>query len=324
MRAARRAQRRHRLLVGTVTLAGGVALVLAILQLGAGAIARLATGEPDPDIERRMLELWPAEAALALLAGVAVLLGSGISRTHHRWLAARLAAERIHASRFAFLVDPRAWSGARDAADLAREADRIAAEPAGHALEAWGRAVALPLLPELTPEEIRSLGRAELTELCAHYDAHRLRDQIDYFSRRGEGLTIRDALTRRFAPTFFLLSVGAALLHGAIDAGERFAGAEPRAAAAAWLAGALLAAALLPAIGAAVRNLRGAWEFRRNALRYAAVAQGLSKLQGRIESEVAAGADAARIFRDLALAESLLEGESREWLRLMIEAEWWG
>ena len=82
----------------------------------------------------------------------------------------------------------------------------------------------------------------------------------------------------------------------------------------------LYAALLLPALGAMMRTMRMSREFDRNALRSRATAAALAAHAERLrESETA-----DELFRALSACEDTLDADHREWLRLMMEAEWFG
>jgi hypothetical protein len=79
-------------------------------------------------------------------------------------------------------------------------------------------------------------------------------------------------------------------------------------------------AACLPVLGAGIRTLHTASERRRNAIRFQAKYYTLEKLRQELQQET----DADAIFRLLWQCKRIMEFEHREWLRLMIEAEWFG
>jgi hypothetical protein len=82
----------------------------------------------------------------------------------------------------------------------------------------------------------------------------------------------------------------------------------------------VLSAACFPVIGAAVRTFRIAHEFGRNTLRFRATSNELARLVSKLE-RVSSPQAKLGVLRD---AEKTLEAERREWMRLMIEAEWFG
>jgi hypothetical protein len=79
-------------------------------------------------------------------------------------------------------------------------------------------------------------------------------------------------------------------------------------------------AATLPVCGAGIRAIRGVLEYGRNASRYEATHNVLVKLSERLRE----AKDAAGVFREIGFCEQILEADLREWLRLMVEAEWFG
>jgi hypothetical protein len=79
-------------------------------------------------------------------------------------------------------------------------------------------------------------------------------------------------------------------------------------------------AACLPVLGAGIRTLHTASEGRRNAIRFQAKYYTLEKLREELQGV----SDADTAFRLLWQCERLMDNEHREWLRLMIEAEWFG
>jgi hypothetical protein len=80
------------------------------------------------------------------------------------------------------------------------------------------------------------------------------------------------------------------------------------------------AAAIFPVVGSAIRTYRGAHESSRNTTRFRAAFVELGRLGERLQIETAPEA----ILELLRRSEEILEVEHRDWLRLMIEAEWFG
>ena len=69
-----------------------------------------------------------------------------------------------------------------------------------------------------------------------------------------------------------------------------------------------------------VRTIRTAFEFGRNANRFAGVARILTN----IEEKLAAATSPAVKLELMREAEFVLQQENRSWMRLMFEAEWFG
>ena len=82
----------------------------------------------------------------------------------------------------------------------------------------------------------------------------------------------------------------------------------------------LVLAVILPAVGAAIRTVQLSRELERNALRARAKEQALKRLRDQLLVEQ----NPPAILLTLHTCEDILESDHREWLRLMIEAEWFG
>jgi hypothetical protein len=180
----------------------------------------------------------------------------------------------------------------------------------------------------------------------------RLGVQRSYFAKRAQRNKKLNRRTVWVPLGFFFASVGAALVHFVFDFKELlpkwFAPPAPDTAMLVaseavkqvvqiwpphWW-GLVFLAAATPVVGAAFRTVRSANEFSRHEIRYRAKYIGLSLQVKKLNDEAQAlepGAakpvppdDAQRIFLELWGTEQIMESEHREWLRLMIEAEWFG
>jgi SMODS and SLOG-associating 2TM effector domain 1 len=87
-----------------------------------------------------------------------------------------------------------------------------------------------------------------------------------------------------------------------------------------WLRQMTFLAAGLPAFAAAIRIHRDTREYRRNALRHKATYNALDVLDRRLQAETTP----AGIFRTIGFCEQVLEADTREWMRLISESEWFG
>jgi hypothetical protein len=148
-----------------------------------------------------------------------------------------------------------------------------------------------------------------------YYVRERLEPQLAYATQRARSNASLERSTLLVGPSFFLFSVLAAFGHFTYEAMNELRD-KPEA------IGLILIflAAALPAVGAGVRILRGAYEFARNYSRFHSVATGLSHISERLRQ----GADSSVISALLKQSEQVLAAEHREWLRLMMEAEWFG
>jgi hypothetical protein len=82
----------------------------------------------------------------------------------------------------------------------------------------------------------------------------------------------------------------------------------------------LFGAAAFPVIGAMFRTMRTAFEFGRNANRF----EGVARILANIEQQLQTAVSPAVKLELLREAEFVLQHENRSWMRLMIEAEWFG
>lgn len=252
-----------------------------------------------------------AEAVCAVFAIALVTLGL-VKDYHGRWLAARHRAERLRLARYGLVIDPRTWSSdpavrARGEAayrDVVRGAFGVNEE----SMEDWA-GESMPFLPPAVPQGLS--GADVWREVLDYYRVRRLDPQHAYFTaaeRRSR--RHREWLEPLIASAFFG-GVLVELLYAAIALGTRNHHASE------WL---LLLALLLPILAATLRIMRGAFEFGRNELRFAAVATGLERVRGRLEMID----DPVSAWQSLWTAERVLDEEHREWLRLMLEASWFG
>ena len=122
----------------------------------------------------------------------------------------------------------------------------------------------------------------------------------------------------------FFASVGCALGHAAIHIlhhDSEPGGEQPSVSPLLWTAlGLALLAAILPVAAAGVRTWRGAFEFGRNALRFESMAHHLEHLLSELGHAITPEAKLAILRR----GEYAMESEHRAWMRLMMEAEWFG
>lgn len=252
------------------------------------------------------------EAVLALASAVLVGLGLG-GHWQKRWLLLRYRAERYRLLKFGILADPATWNppgdgawrpaleaGIRTIAEL--EHDDLEEEAASEQVAAVWRAGAGETLPAGT-----------VSSLLDYYKRKRLELQITYFrraARRGRSVWL-DSL---WVPAVFFLAMAAVLLRfslrrlGLISADG-------------WEASVLAVAPILsPALLGALRLRVTANEVARNRARSLARESALREIARRLDA--ADASEPSVVFGNLALAEQILSTDQHEWLRLMLEAEW--
>ena len=279
-----------------------------------------------------------AEAFLAGFATALVLAGI-LRGWHGDWLLRRYQAEQLRLAKFRFLVDPDFWCqgaasapGSRD--HFLREIERIEAIQEED-LASVAADDNVPTLP--SDAACGSIPDALRLAILAYYRRQRLASQIEYFSATGRRKR-RWYQSPALLPAVFFVSVLGVALHAwahlaarvhtdATDAAmsqthETHNAPESRIPRGVEGLGALaLAISLgLPGGWAAVRTWRTANEFGRNRTRSLARFHSLSKIADRLRAE----APAEDVFSDLGLCEHILAADQGEWLRLMLEAEWYG
>ena len=315
-------QRQHRNLTIIAAAAGTFAIIVAILQL---------------------TELRHGFMPMPILEGVSVLIAAGAvvagvwSKRQPGWFLARHQAERCRFLKFRFLIDPALWiethpQRAERIDKLPLEVDEIR-QLGLPGLRKWAEEGMVPQTPALDASCPAS--PYELRELIDYYLRKRLCNQMNWFNKRAQQLSERDRVLKRLPPWLFFGSVFAALLHFMYEAFVNLGRAPAqvsvfRASIEVSIA-LILVAAILPVLGGGFRTLRSAYQFARNTSRYTATLEGLKPSYDALRAELkklqAPGAGVAQVSASTILyhmwrCEQVLEAEHREWLRLMMQAEW--
>jgi hypothetical protein len=327
----------HQWLVGIAAIAGSGAVLLAILQLTVYARPQLAATILDE-------LLAGSEYVAAVLALVAVGLGLAVA-FHTRWQLQRMKTEQYRFLKFQFLLHAGGWLEKPSH----QRRDQLQTLLAGiHALDRhdahdWAQGV-FSLFDD-DPAVILRADAALTDDIVRYFRAKRIGTQRDYFQSQGRLRHDSERRTWLIPPACFFLSIIFAFLHFAVEIFGHSSGphAEPHPAPAAKSSSdsgqvksasetppkpppgplmllCLLGAAAFPVIGAMVRTMRTAFEFGRNANRF----EGVARTLARVDEELAAAASPAVRLELLREAEFVLQHENRSWMRLMIEAEWFG
>jgi hypothetical protein len=332
-----RYQKKHKSLVWLVAASGTLAVICAILQLSSANIARAGL----PEIESIGGWIETAEFLSALLAVLGIAI-NWKSQLNEGWLLERHKAERFRLLKFSTLIDPALLSGLDSdiqtwKAGLRSKLKEIE-ELSHEGMERWAQdAYAQALRFDVIARTIDAEG---LRELITYYQDKRLEKQKSYFYSQWKRGVRGDWSTKLSSLLLFFLSIGFALLHGIIGfigkvihsahlVSESYVVNIERATLAL-----ILLAALFPVIVAGLKTLRAAFEFSRNNMRFHSMYLALSELHERLikhkEDLFHKGVKTESIiqqeviYTDLWWCEHLLETEHREWLRLMIDAEWFG
>jgi len=293
-REALRAQKTHRQVTIWAALLGTVAIF-------ASVATRLSHGFNRPLI---FVELLGAGlSALLVLWGI-------IAGWHKRWLLSRYKAEQLRLLKFDFLTEPALWTQPEDVWHLELENRVRQIERMGDGdLEPQANSETVAKIPSPL---LASVAARQREEVWRYYIARRLEVQIRYFSgigTRESGELLRNT---RITPAVFFLSVTLLTFHLVLELAMHDAGKEATPAF-------LVASLLVPALWAGVRTFRSANQFGRNRARSAAKASALTQVAKRLE---VSPPPLDSLFQNIAVAESVLATDQGEWLRVMIEAEW--
>lgn len=296
-------QKKYRRRATAAAILGSTAVVLATVQL---------SGLADHVLASHWSWLVPVlEFAAALATLLIVLLGMG-TFLKEQWLLERYKAESLRLLKFRWLLETGAGAASSAEAEKrkARLCDKVEeiATTTFSALQGW---IARGTVPTVQTSPTATLTRDDLDNLVRYYSKKRLHNQMAYLSQAVQRDQRRDRHTRLAGPSLFFGSVAFVLAHLAVEIGGDAVN---------WSKLLILIAAALPVMGAGFRIYRAANEFARNASRCEAVHHALSELSARLRE----ASDAPAVFRELGFCEQVLESDLREWMRLMVEAEWFG
>lgn len=291
-------QKGHKQLSFWVILLGGIATALGVLHLA-----------------------WPKhwitviESGLFGVAAILVLVGI-LGKRHHRWLAARFEAERLRLLLFELVADPDLWTS-----DLARRDWQGYFEKTLRDQTPVNEDNLMTVAANETPPSIwrsddcKGPEVGHLKALVSFWDGH-VRGQMQYFDVKIEQeKTHRILDNENLGGIVFAVIALLIALHVAFE----FTGKDRLATA--FLAGSLAVAA----IWAAIRTWRSANEYSRNARRAEAKRDAIHAHSKALEAELQRPEpDRAFVFNTLSACAALLRADQREWLALMVEAEWYG
>ena len=298
-----------------------VAIVMALVNVGYRAIS---PNGATPTYVLEVLELLAGGAALVTVA-------YGIwTAYHHEWLLNRYRAERLRYAKFHFLTSPDLWIPSRRDRAIAglRDEARDIRHHGMDDVKMWLKVDRAPRPADLPRDVDLAASASGIRELRAYYHDTRLAAQLDYLATKAEARSHRAELVGRLPQMLFFATAGLILLHFAFDAphvlgtiGFHPAILKEAPSLPGWLAVSLiLLAVALPASGAMFRTIFAAREMGRNATRSSAKLKALEEMSASIREED----EPSGILRNLWLCEYVIESDHREWLRLMIDAEWFG
>ena len=307
-KAAIRHQKYHKRLTIIAAVCGAIAVLFAIIQLSGF-----------------FLFPWPmwVEVLAALITFVAVVLGIEQAR-HPRWLLERHKAERCRFLKFRALIDPALWTeGAGITPNWEQQLrDKV------HEIKRLTRNALHGLLMHEVSDIPSGLSQCVIKEdglnaLVNYFKEKRICEQMTYFEKSSKKSERFNKFTRYAPPILFFLSIFAVLGHFVIDIFSK-----PHHGMHTLSILLIALAASFPVIGAGIRTLRSAHEFARLASLYRAKHNALKRIHDTLDEimneKIAIQNKTEQVLHTLWQCEQFLEDEHYEWLRLMIEAEWYG
>lgn len=296
----------HRWLANGAIFFGVLAICCAIVQL--------ALKQSLPSWTGLVAELEYVAAGAALIAVVVGL----VAKFNKRWFVKRHVAERLRMLKFRALGQPDLWADNENAwrGWVTAEIHSLLSIKKIDQVRNWSRAKVRtpePVPPQCVEDE------ATNTAITTYYCRKRVDFQAHYFKKQSEKYERQSHPLHSAGLWLFFISVLAVLAH---FVAEQFAGAATEADKHTWEQvgiWCIALAALLPVVSAGIRAWLGAFELARSADLFDANHASLVVISKDLLLEKA---QCASTMRQIAYVERLLEDEHREWLRLLMNAEW--
>lgn len=315
-KASQTFQNWHRGCAITAIWSGTLAVLMAILEL-----AYHDRLEAWTTLHR--ISVWlPSlvELGLAGLASLAALVG-WFARFKQRWLRLRYQAERYRLLKFDLLSKPWRWEQTvENERWLSSKLAEVGGVNSGEALEEEARKPILKL-DAITRSDVSPRVLHSLTE---YYLKKRLEHQRNHFLDRAKRNETRDRVLKHVPHFLFFASVLAVIVQFCMN---YFLLGKPE-----NHVFTTVGAAMLPAVAAGFSTWRAAFEYSRNKNRFRSASANLIELDGRLSEGLSkpvppgsCAPDLAHdILQEISWCEHLLIIEQMEWLRLMLETEWYG
>jgi hypothetical protein len=318
-------QRWHQWLVGTAAVTGSAAVLLAILQLASFA---------RPELLGSLIKFFEfGEYIAAVLALIAVVLGLGVA-FHTRWQLMRMKTEQYRFVKFQYLLHAGGWVSKSEHERSEHLRTLLAGIHAldSHAAHEWSQGVFS--LVDDDPAVIASADAELSDDIVRYFRDKRIGSQRTYFTEQARKRREKERKTWMIPPACFFLSIVCALAHFSIEilshtTDQEHATADGKTESTpqpqphppnALMLVCLIGAATFPVVGAMVRTMRTAFEFGRNANRF----EGVARILASVDKQLQVATSPAVKLELLREAEFVLQHENRSWMRLMIEAEWFG
>lgn len=311
-KAAGRHQGTHRRLAKTAIFTGTLSVMLAIVQL----------------CFEQTLPTWKVLAqgfeGLAVVAGVIAVMVGLWAKFDHQWFIQRHRAERLRMLKFLALGQTELWDGRMDAwKKWVRDGiSDIAKITKIEQVKEWAKGGnAEPLEP--APPSSCAESMQTLEAFSSYYRWKRVEFQAAYFGKQAGKFRNQTRPLAHLGLPLFFLSVLAVVVHFVAEwTGQRLESQHHAASAKVWhvaAAWALALAALLPVLSLGVRAWLGAFEHVRSASLFEAKQRALRAISNQIAKD---HGHLGKTMHHTAHVEHFLEHEHREWLRLLLDAEW--
>lgn len=339
---AQQQQRWHQRLVIIAAITGSGAVLIAIVKLSRASVFESISTAFN----------W-LELIAAVLALVAVVVGLSAA-FHTRWHLLRMKAEQYRFLKFQMLLHAGGWLKRPEherREELRTLLAGVHALDKHHAHE-WSQGVFT--LVDDDPAVIAQADGPLTDDITRYFRERRIRGQRDYFTGQARKRREAERNTWMIPPACFFLSIVCALASfvghlveeilehrdhspATVTASAAPAVAPPSSSAAKptpaksahdkpqtllgrIVLALMIGAAAFPVIGAMIRTIRTAFEFGRNANRF----EGVARILSGVDRQLGVATAPAIKLELLREAEFVLQHENRSWMRLMIEAEWFG
>lgn len=306
-------QKWHKRLSAVAIVGGGLAVLLAIAQL---AIKSYATTELLAPTEWGALLEWIAvlEWVAAGAGAVAVIIGVFWMRDR-KWFVQRCVAERLRMIKFRSLGSHTLWCGDFSAWQNEVDTEIIKATSVCSHPPKKGREI----IKEWAENEVIARTRipalgcvdnaGDIRALADYYRAKRVDFQANFHFRKSKKLKKHIGHMHHASLPLFVVSIVMVILHTILHAAHQEIAAQV----------ALTLAAAIPVVSFGIRAWVSAFEHAKSVSLCTAKYQALDAVSRRIEAD---SSDVVFTLQNIEAVEHYLENEHREWLRLMLDAEW--
>ncbi|MGD0303553.1 MAG: hypothetical protein ABSC71_01855 [Candidatus Acidiferrales bacterium] len=265
----------------------------------------------------------PLYCELGTIALSLVAISTGkLARFKERWILARFKSERLRLLKFASLTHPDFWCDqpqfAQSEESLRKYVECIS-ELTYDDAKRWAKRGVHPY-PAVPPCKDKNYDVA-MDELIEHYVPKRIGAQLNYMESHWGRLESNAIWTSVAIVVLYWGSFIFVACHIAFEWLHKRGDVPCTDTKALTLGGVFaLLALILPIAAAGFRTFRAANEFERSESRHKATYDSLNWLAWEIQAE----SDRAKRFVLIGLAETVLEADCREFIRLLSEAEWYG